>query len=121
MNVKFIVNPTSGRQIVQQNVDGVTEQLIQEGLWKNVDVFYTHARNTGFQEALQLTAGEYDLVVAVGGDGTIHEVVNGVLKGGCNIPIAVMPAGTSGIICRSRMILTAIVRWSAMARLRQLT
>jgi diacylglycerol kinase (ATP) len=79
---------------VQQNVDGVTEQLIQEGLWKNVDVFYTHARNTGFQEALQLTAGEYDLVVAVGGDGTIHEVVNGVLKGGCNIPIAVMPAGT---------------------------
>lgn len=94
MNVKFIVNPTSGRQIVQQNVDGVSEQLTQEGVWRNVDIFYTQARNEGYEAALELKEGEYDLVIAVGGDGTIHEVVNGLLKGGSNIPVAVMPAGT---------------------------
>lgn len=94
MNVKFIVNPTSGRQIVQQNVDGVSERLKQEGVWRSVDFFYTRARNEGYEAALQLKKGEYDLVVAVGGDGTVHEVVNGILHGGSEIPVAVMPAGT---------------------------
>lgn len=94
MNVKFIVNPTSGRQMVQQNVDGVAEQLVQEGLWRNVDIFYTRARNEGYEAALNLKEGEYDLVIAVGGDGTVHEVVNGILHGGSNIPMAIMPAGT---------------------------
>lgn len=94
MNVKFIVNPTSGRQIIQQNVDGVSEQLRREGLWQQVDVFYTKAQNEGYEAARQLVANEYDLVIAVGGDGTVHEVVNGILKGGSQIPVAVMPAGT---------------------------
>lgn len=94
MNVKFIVNPTSGRQNVQQNVDGVSAQLKQEGVWQNVDIFYTQAKNEGFAEAHKLREGDYDLVIAVGGDGTIHEVVNGLLKGESNIPVAVMPAGT---------------------------
>ncbi|NLW17869.1 MAG: hypothetical protein GX033_09600, partial [Firmicutes bacterium] len=54
MNVKFIVNPTSGRQMVQQNVDGVAEQLVQEGLWRNGDIFYTRARNDGYEAAFDL-------------------------------------------------------------------
>ncbi len=93
VNIKFIVNPTSGRQMVQQNVDGVAEQLVQEGLWRNVDIFYTRARNEGYEAAFDLKEGEYDLVIAVGGDGTVHEVVNGILHGGSNIPMAIMPAG----------------------------
>ncbi|NLY54868.1 MAG: diacylglycerol kinase family lipid kinase [Firmicutes bacterium] len=94
MNVKFIVNPTSGKQIVQENVDGVVAQLTQDGVWQDVDVFYTQAKNEAYAAALELKEDEYDLVVAVGGDGTVHEVVNGILKGGSNIPVAVMPAGT---------------------------
>jgi len=94
VNVKFIVNPTSGRQILQQNVDGVSERLMQEGVWRKVDFFYTRSQNEGYEEARSLKRGQYDLVVAVGGDGTIHEVVNGILHGGSDIPVAVMPAGT---------------------------
>ena len=79
---------------MQQNVDGVAAQLTQAGVWQGVDIFYTQARNEGYAAACELSEGEYDLVIAVGGDGTVHEVVNGILKGGSNIPIAVMPAGT---------------------------
>ena len=37
-------------------------------------------------------AHAYDLLVVVGGDGTLNEVVNGI--GGSNVEIAVLPAGT---------------------------
>ena len=34
----------------------------------------------------------YDMVVALGGDGTVHEVANGAIKG--NIPLGIIPAGS---------------------------
>lgn len=94
MLIKFIVNPSSGRQVVQQNVDIIIDRLTQEKLIRKADVFYTEARNDGLEAAKRLQPDQYDLVVAVGGDGTIHEVVNGLLHGGCDVPVAIMPAGT---------------------------
>ena len=61
--------------------------------------------NQGFAAELRLTtgpgharllaaeaAGERDLVVAVGGDGTIHEVADGLAGTGC--PLGVLPSGS---------------------------
>ncbi len=44
-----------------------------------------------------------DLIVAVGGDGTIHEVVNGMLRGRPEHPpvLAVIPGGTANIFTRA--------------------
>ncbi len=44
-----------------------------------------------------------DIVVAAGGDGTLHEVVNGLLRGRPDRPppLAVVPAGTANIFARA--------------------
>ena len=46
-------------------------------------------------------AGKYDIVVACGGDGTLHEVINGVMKSGFQPIIAVFPFGTCNDVART--------------------
>lgn len=94
MNIKFIVNPVSGKQLGLQRVEAVIKQLYADGALQNADVFQTSVSNDALQEASDLQGGQYDLVIAVGGDGTVHEVVNGLVGSGSNIPLAIMPAGT---------------------------
>lgn len=43
--------------------------------------------------------GNYDVVVAFGGDGTINEVANGLA--GTDIPVAFLPGGNTNVVCRT--------------------
>lgn len=53
--------------------------------------------------ARQATADHADLIVTVGGDGTLHEVVNGVMRGRPDHPpaLAVIPGGTANIFAHA--------------------
>lgn len=44
---------------------------------------------------------EYDAVVAVGGDGTLSEVVNGIMMSEKNIPVGYIPTGSTNDMARS--------------------
>lgn len=39
-----------------------------------------------------------DLIIACGGDGTVNEIVNGMV--GSNIPLAILPAGTANVLAK---------------------
>src|SRR5436190_574012 len=43
--------------------------------------------------------GGYDIVVAFGGDGTLNEVANGLA--GTNVPVSVLPGGSTNVVCRT--------------------
>lgn len=94
MRMKIIVNPKAGRKLIQQNLEPIIGRLIMNGTVHDVDVFHTGARNDAMEEAARLQTGEYDLLLAAGGDGTINEVINGLMQGGADIPLAVLAAGT---------------------------
>lgn len=42
-----------------------------------------------------LRGGEMDLIVAVGGDGTLNEVITGVLRCGAQVPLGYIPCGST--------------------------
>ena len=91
---KFIINPSSGRQNFLKNIEGMIGKLIMDQIVNHVDVFYTEKQDDAKNEAMSMKKGEYDFVVAIGGDGTLNEVVNGVALGKNETPIAVISAGT---------------------------
>lgn len=92
MRVKVILNPSSdlGRARLQ-------EQAIVTAArpFGPVDVVMTEQRGHARDLAMQAVADGYDVVAAAGGDGTVHEVVNGLMHNGkAGARLGVIPIGT---------------------------
>ena len=90
----FIINPSSGRQNFKENLNHIAGKLIMDQITSTIDVFYTKKKNDARDKAAGLKKGEYDFVVAVGGDGTLNEVVNGLIISESEIPLAIISSGT---------------------------
>lgn len=94
MKCLFIINRSSGKQNIEETLKKIVARLVMEQICPTIDVFYTKGKDDAKNRALELKPGDYDFVVAVGGDGTLNEVTNGLVSGGSNIPLAVISAGT---------------------------
>ena len=90
----FIVNPSSGQRSLQNNLDKLIGQLIIRQLVNHVDIFYTAKKDDGYYKALKCDEKDYDFIVVVGGDGTINEVVSGMVESHKTIPLCILAAGT---------------------------
>lgn len=64
-----------------------------------VEAVTTEAQNHATEIGLEAVDGGYDVVVAFGGDGTLNEVANGLA--GTDIPVSVLPGGSTNVVCRS--------------------
>lgn len=93
--VLMIVNPISGRGGLSDAVGGAADGLRRTGC--DVTVRTTGGPNDARQMA-RCADADTRAVVAVGGDGTVREVVEGLL--GRSIPIVVMPGGTENLVAR---------------------
>lgn len=94
MKALFIINPSSGRQNFLNMIEQLIGRLIMKQLVSQIDVFYTEKKDDAKEKAASMKENEYDFVTAVGGDGTLNEVISGVIVSKTNTPIAVISAGT---------------------------
>lgn len=90
---KFIINPSSGKQNFIKQTEEIAGCLILNQIVNQIDVVYTKQEHDARIEAEKIKQGEYDFLMAVGGDGTLGDVINGVIKGRSEVPIAILPAG----------------------------
>jgi diacylglycerol kinase (ATP) len=74
----FIVNPACGTRSATDEIARLLARV--DHLYGEVTVMYTERRGHAEQLAHDGAAAGHPLVVAVGGDGTFSEVVNGVLR-----------------------------------------
>lgn len=95
MRIKVIYNPQAGRKTAQKQLERIIGKLLLEGIARTVDVTASTHRGNARETAAALSPGAYHLVLACGGDGTINEVVNGLMESRCGIPLAILAAGTS--------------------------
>jgi len=90
----FIINPTAGQHAIQQRLDVLIGKLILKQIVNTIDVFYTTKKGDAFYEAKDTNESIYDFFIVVGGDGTLNEVISGMVESKKKIPIALLAAGT---------------------------
>jgi YegS/Rv2252/BmrU family lipid kinase len=92
MHTKVILNPRSGDGKVGRLQGEIAEMCRQYG---DADLAPTQHAGHAIELAARALDEGYELVVAVGGDGTVHEVVNGLVRGDrASLPLGVIPVGT---------------------------
>ncbi len=91
----FIINPSSGKQTNQSRALQAMHELLNDQVIEEATVFYTRGKSDARDKAFAAKREDYDFVVAVGGDGTVNEVVSGLHKSGSGIPLAILPSGTT--------------------------
>lgn len=92
----FIVNPISG-----VGRHKVVEKLIDQHLNRTLfdyEIVYTKAAKHATELAKQAVATGFNIVVAVGGDGSVNEVARGLI--GSTTAMAIMPAGSGNGFAR---------------------
>jgi len=94
-----IVNPRSGGGLSQRRWAALLGPLT-DGLGP-VDVRFTEAKGDGRRIAREEATAGRVLIVAMGGDGTISEVADGILDAGGTSELGIIPRGTGGDFRRS--------------------
>lgn len=90
--VLVIINPRSGRLRVRSQLFDIASCFSENGC--ETTVFTTRAKGDAERYAAAM-ADRFDIVVCRGGDGTLNEVVNGIMRAKEKKPIGFLPAGTS--------------------------
>lgn len=86
------MNPCAGTKKANKYLTDILVLFGKNG-YKN-SVYMTKAAGDG-KDFVKQNAAKYDLIVAIGGDGTFNEVVSGVLESGAGVEIGYIPAGST--------------------------
>ena len=89
---RLIINPRAGRGRGRRYARRLRRYLQQSGL--KFRATFSRARGDVEQQALDACNQGCRHVVVVGGDGTVHEAVNGILRAGSQAAFGVVPLGT---------------------------
>lgn len=92
-----IVNPTAGAGRASRLVPWLRERL---GGRPEIELYLTRRRGDAEERTAIAVAEGRERVVAVGGDGTVQEAVNGLLASG-GAELGVVPVGTGNDLARS--------------------
>lgn len=87
----FIVNPVAGKKKIKNYLLDVLDIFAAEGYASTVMVTGRRGDATRFASY----AGDYDLLVCSGGDGTLNECISGMLKNGVRVPLGYIPCGST--------------------------
>ncbi|HUF07139.1 MAG TPA: diacylglycerol kinase family protein [Candidatus Binatia bacterium] len=93
-----IVNPTAGGGRAARLVPWLRERLAAR---PEAALYVTRRAGEGEAIAAEALGQGHDRIVAVGGDGTVQEVVNGLLSTSSGIELGIVPVGTGNDLARS--------------------
>ena len=103
----FVFNPRSGKGQIKSRLLDIVDTMVKEEY--EVTIHPTQASRDA-QRLVEKEAAEYDLVVCSGGDGTLDEVVTGMMKNKKKVPIGYIPAGSTNDFAKSMKIPKDMVR-----------
>ncbi len=92
MRASLIINPAAGRGAGQIHGPSIVGHLAQLGV--TLQTFYSESPGGVTSLVKQQAQTGQDMLIVAGGDGSVHEAVNGWMQAGGGAPLAVIPIGT---------------------------
>lgn len=96
---RIIYNPTAGRETFRRHIGEVLEKFEKAGY--ETSCHATTGENDAMIAAKQAVERGFDIVIAVGGDGTLNEVIAGVSRFEKRPRIGLIPMGTTNDFARA--------------------
>lgn len=96
---RIIYNPTSGREAFKKHLPEVLEKLEIAGY--ETSCHATTCEGDATNAAIEAVRREFDIVIAVGGDGTLNEVVAGISQCENRPKLGLIPMGTTNDFARA--------------------
>ena len=97
----FIYNPHAGKENIKGKLYGIIQAMSDAGY--AITIYPTRAPQDAIEQIRNLP-DDYDLVVCSGGDGTLDEVMTGMMHRKHKIPVGYIPAGSCNDFARSLQI-----------------
>jgi len=100
-HARAIINPAAGGRSIYREWPLINKRIIDKGLL--FDYVYTEGAGHATELARTAANAGYRYLIAVGGDGTVNEVVNGILNssGSHDTILGIVSAGTTCSFARS--------------------
>ncbi|OGD36167.1 hypothetical protein A2V94_02360 [Candidatus Atribacteria bacterium RBG_16_35_8] len=99
MKAELIVNLTAGGGKPHKHLNTVLKHLKENGL--NFKVCTTSHQGEAVELAQKAADNGAELIVSVGGDGTVNEIVNGIMKSKNDPPLGIIPLGWANDFIKS--------------------
>ncbi len=94
MHNLLIYNPVSGRANFRtEHLGKIVYELTCEG--NELSVYQTQGKGDAKKYLAENDVSRYDMIICCGGDGTLHELVNGLMENGLDIPVGYIPSGST--------------------------
>lgn len=94
----FIFNPHAGKGQIKNHLVDIVDEMVKAGF--EVTIYTTQAQADATRKVVEDGAG-YDRIVCSGGDGTLDEVMTGMMQADLHIPIGYIPAGSTNDFANS--------------------
>ena len=94
----FIYNPRAGKGRIGDHLGDIVDTFTKSGF--KVTIYPTQCPGDGEVIARQWVK-DFDRIVCAGGDGTLDEIVTGVMYDGKKVPIGYIPSGSTNDFARS--------------------
>ncbi len=110
--VPLFLNPVAGRGRAGKNAVAIREILAANGV--ATELIESNATGDLEKRVFAHAASGLGPVIVAGGDGSVHEAVNGILRAGSDTPFGLIPAGTGNDFAKACSI---PLEWETAARL----
>jgi len=107
LKAELIVNLTAGGGKPRKYLNTVLKYLKENGL--NFKVYTTSHQGEAVELAQKAADNGAELIVSVGGDGTVNEIVNGIMKSKNNPSLGIIPLGWANDFIKSTDIPSDII------------
>ena len=97
--VALIYNPASGQHSARRGSQSENVKAVLHGAGIEADSLETHAPGSGKALAVAAVRQGHDTVLACGGDGTVHDVMQGLV--GTDVALGVVPLGTANALAQN--------------------